>query len=131
MKPARFLIGNLGADFVSLAIANRHDDWLTLNIEVHCDGWSGRFNCSSLAGSLKSFGEDVARLKQSLPGSASLETTESNLEVTLTGDGKGHIAVTGVALNTHAHGTELRFAFEIDQTYLDEIARELVRMDTA
>jgi hypothetical protein len=47
------------------------------------------------------------------------------------GDGKGHITVNGTAQNHFHLGTKLVFRFEIDQTYLDEIAEALSDADPA
>lgn len=54
---------------------------------------------------------------------------EPNITLTLTGDGKGHITVEGVARNNFASATELVFDFTIDQTYLKDIADCLYAVD--
>jgi hypothetical protein len=45
------------------------------------------------------------------------------------GDGKGHVEVTGVARNQFHTGTKLTFKMELDQAYLPAIARALANIN--
>jgi hypothetical protein len=54
---------------------------------------------------------------------------EPNLTLSLTGDGKGHVEVTGVARNQFHTGTKLTIKMELDQTYLPAIAKTLANID--
>jgi len=83
-----------------------------------------------MKGELARFADGIRRLRHDLVGIAALNPIEPNITVTLTGDGKGHITVEGVA-REFARGTELAFEFTIDQTYLKEIADSLSAVDPA
>ena len=87
----------------------------------------GKFN----KGELARFAEEIRRLHHDLVGTARLDPIEPNLVLTLTGDGKGHVLVDGVARNHFVSGTQLMFKFGIDQTYLKGIADSLSDADSA
>jgi len=129
-KSGEVVIGNKGADFVSLKVGGRdHEGWSRAEIEVHCGGWTGSMNGSFSKGELAHFAQEVRRLHRDLLGTARLHPIEPNLTLTLTGDGKGHIAVDGIARNDFATGTQLTFRLTIDQTYLEAIADSLSDVD--
>ena len=124
------VFGNKGAEYVSLKIGRRwHDGWSGAQIEIRCDGWAGSFNWSFRKGELSNFADEIRRLHGNLSGTARLQPTEPNIVLTLTGDGKGHITVEGVARHDFARSAYLTFQFEIDQTYLTGIANSLSDAD--
>lgn len=118
------VIGNRGADYVSLKITSGPDReaWCDADIEVHCDGFSGAFRGYFQKDELAHFATQVRDLQTKLLGVAILEPIEPNIELTLQGDGKGHINVKGVARNHFERHNRLHFEFNIDQTYLKDIA---------
>lgn len=48
----------------------------------------------------------------------------------LTGDGKGHISVSGIARNEFHRDAKLFFEFETDQTFLIAMAEALDRVES-
>jgi hypothetical protein len=74
---------------------------------------------------LAAFAQEVRRLHRDLLGTVRLRPIEPNIALTLTGDGKGHITVDGIAQNDCARGTRLTFRLTKDQTYLSGIADSL------
>jgi hypothetical protein len=50
---------------------------------------------------------------------------EGQLTVALTGNGRGHIEVTGAALDHAGIGNTLAFHFDVDQTYLPGVLGSL------
>jgi hypothetical protein len=131
-KINEIVIGNKGADCVSLKVGERGSEgWSNAEIEVRCDGWVGSLKGSFREGELTRFAQDVRRLHHDLFGTARLQPTEPNITLTMTGDGKGHIAVDGSARNNFSSGTQLTFRFTIDQTYLKAIADSLSEADPA
>jgi len=123
------VIGNKGADYVSLVKGRDFEGWSRAIIEVHCDGWAGNVKGYFRRGELAGFAEEIRRLRHKLSGIARLQPLEPNINLTFIGDGKGHVTVEGFAKNDFASGTELTFRFEIDQTYLKGIADSLGRAD--
>lgn len=129
-ETVEIVIGNKGADFVSLRVRGRGPEgWSNAEIDVHCDRWVGSLKGSFRKGELSQFAQEVRRLHHDLVGTARLQPTEPNIALTLTGDGKGHIAVDGRARNNFSTGTLLTFRFTIDQTYLEAIADSLSEAD--
>jgi hypothetical protein len=126
------VIGNKGANYVSLAVgfADR-EGWSKAEIDVHCDGWAGTFRGSFLKGELARFAQEILALHQDPVGTARLRPIEAGLALMLTGDGKGHVTVDGVARTDSARETQLRFRIDIDQTYLRGIAGALQLADAA
>lgn len=128
-QSGEILIGNLGADHVLIRIRTDKDGWRGGDIEIQCDGWTGRTNADFSKGELGRFGQQVDKLRRSLSGRAELFPNEPNVRMSLTGDGKGHIRVEGVGRNHFHVGTRLEFSFDIDQTFLEKIAKELMKVD--
>jgi hypothetical protein len=103
-----------------------HDDnWLTVKIEVHAGGFRGKANAAILSSELEQFVSEVRPLCETLRGLAKFETLEGQLSLSLTGDGKGHIELTGEVLDQAGIGNRLRFTLQIDQSQLGQSLREL------
>jgi hypothetical protein len=66
------------------------------------------------------FHSQLVNLYKTLKGKAVLVPTEEQFILVLTGDGHGHINVTGHAYELASHGSCLKFDFELDQTYLPD-----------
>ena len=130
VQTSEILIGSAGGDHVSIKIGSpNREEWRGAEVEVRCDGWIGRMRASFMKGELGRFSEEIRQLHRKLSGSAELQPLEPNLTLALTGDGKGHVTVDGTARNDFAGGTRLVFRFEIDQTFLDDIADALSDAD--
>jgi hypothetical protein len=124
-------IGNEGADCVSIARSTvpSGKSWFTATAAVRSDGWTGKVRVVFSQGELARFATEIRQLHTDLAGTARLEPREPNIDLTLTGDGMGHIRVDGTACNHFESGTKLSFRFQIDQTYLLNIADGLDRID--
>jgi hypothetical protein len=108
---------------------NGPEGWFDTEVEVRCDGWRGKFGASFMQGELSGFAQQVQNLHQHLHGKATLEPIEPNLKLSLSGDGKGHVEINGVARNQFHTGTELTFKMQLDQTCLPGIAKALADID--
>jgi len=82
-------------------------------------------------GELNKFGRDIDSVNNNLKCTAVLRPLDPYLHLTLTGDGKGHIHVTGVARQNPGSKTVLEFEFEMDQTELPLVANALLLADRA
>lgn len=79
---------------------------------------------------LQRFSAELEYLYRDLKGTATLASTEPNLQVELTGDGLGHIGMR-VSL-TPDHLTETHtVAFNLDQTLLQHAIKQLRGIETA
>lgn len=120
------VIGFRDGDHVSIRPVGIGGGWVKAEIYVYCDGWSGRTAAEFLPGTLSGAAAQIRRLRRELTGTAVLESLEPQIAVEFRGDGKGHIAVSGSACNGLG-GTQLVFRFDIDQTFLVQIADALDR----
>lgn len=127
------LIGNPESDHVRFDDIGRPDreDWFEASVEVHCDGWRGKFRPAFQKADLRDFAKQLQGLMRSLAGRAELRPIEEQIILDVVGDGKGHLTVTGKAVNNFERQTSLRFSFEIDQTYLKQIVKSLFDADPA
>jgi hypothetical protein len=124
----QIVIGHSESERVSIELVGpRADDWVVARVEIACGVWKGAFKCEFYSGELHRFGEEIQQLYRTLDGTAKLSPTEPNLTLELTGDGKGHIAVSGRAAAEFYTGTHLVFKFPLDQTQLPAIAGALLR----
>jgi hypothetical protein len=83
-----------------------------------------------MQGELSRFAQELRILYEQLNGKAILAPMEPNLELSFTGEGKGHVEVEGTARNNFHTGTELSFRLDLDQTYLPAIAKALADADS-
>lgn len=94
------------------------DNWLTADISVHCGAFQGRFAAALLTHELQTFHDQLEVLYQSLSGNAAFSTLEGQLALSVTGDGRGHLRITGEATDQPGSPQRLAFEIAIDQTQL-------------
>jgi hypothetical protein len=137
---SEILIGDIGAQHVLIRPLSRSQpglfdywdgNWLLCEVALSVGGFRGGFQASLRSEEFCSFLEEVQMMGQSLEGAASFTTMEGQIAISLTGDGKGHIRVSGEAIDEAGTGNRLQFAFDIDQTYLPSIAESLESVLTA
>lgn len=129
-----FRIGGGNAEYMAVTVSGRsHPDatdfwdgnWLNARADLRAGGFTGRVDGYLRAEELEQFRGSMAALYESLSGRAVFETMEDWLALTLTGDGKGHIATAGRLVDVPGTGNELRFSLDLDQTYLPRIIGNL------
>jgi hypothetical protein len=103
---------------------NWDDNWISCDVQVSAGGFRGSFRASFRWEDFQGLLDEIHSLSQTLEGTASFSTLEGQIEFSLTGDGKGHVRVQGVAQDQPG-GNRLHFEFEIDQTYLPPISAAL------
>jgi hypothetical protein len=124
------VIGKQGSEYVSIEIGGApFEGWLTGTVAVSAGPWSGEFKAQFYVGELGRFGAEIEKLYQDLAGPAVFASMESNIEMTLTGDGKGHITAEGIARDGFVRDTYIRFELALDQTELPGIAAALRAAD--
>lgn len=107
------------------------DNWVAVEVSVSAGAFSGQFNAAFLTKDFVQFHAALQSLYETLKGEAVFSTLEEQLSLKVVGNGRGHIEVEGVALDQAGVGNELRFRFELDQTYLLETIRGLNEVITA
>ena len=122
---ARGVLIGYGGDYVRLSFDKlRYDEGLTAAvIEVKTGPFRGEVNDDTIVGA-HAFCEQLSDLYERLSGEATLASYDG-FELTMSGNGRGAIAV-AVTLNGRQVPTcKLIFGFDIDQTFLPEIIKQL------
>ncbi len=101
--------------------------WIDCQVSISAGGFQGRFRADLRSEEFQGFLAGVEALGNTLEGSARLTSMEGQIDISLTGDGKGRIQVAGEAVDEAGIGNHLPFQFELDQTFLPEISRSLER----
>ena len=101
------------------------DNWLSVRVSVCVGGFRGRFDASFQTGEIASFRDQLSSLYKTLKGEAKFVTMETQLALTLIGDGRGGITLKGEAWDQPGTGNRLEFALELDQTHVGNTLGEL------
>ena len=103
-----------------------HDDnWLTVKIGVQAGGYHGKADATIMTSEVTEFTSELRTLFETLSGTAKFQTLEGQLSLELTGDGKGHIELTGEVKDKPGIGNRLQFTLQIDQSQLGQSLREI------
>ncbi len=127
------MLGSLDSQYVRVDVRswmypNRDDssdgNWLTVHVDLVTGPFTGSYVASWRAEFIPPFRAQLEELYRTLEGTATLVPDwERSLTITLTGDGRGHVAISGKACpDIGARGPELSFWLPaIDQTYLPDL----------
>jgi hypothetical protein len=100
-------------------------NWLSVEVAIRSGAFRGNYRANLRSDELARLLEGLAHLSQNLSGEAALQSMEQWIDLQLVGDGKGHFHVTGYVRDLPGTGNRLTFDFEIDQTELGPIVRDL------
>jgi hypothetical protein len=126
-QAAEVLIGLPDGDHVLLRNwRNAPEEWTYADAEIRCGPWQGSIRVSFYSDQLARFAEAIRVLYRELHGKAELLLLDSPFALVLTGNGRGGIVVEGYAQSDFVTDTKLQFQFSIDQTFLPQIADNLV-----
>ena len=116
-----------GTEFVRIDVPASFDaeGWAQVTFEVSVHGFRGTVKPFLERSDIERFLPEVVRLHEALAGRAELSPLEAQVSLTLSGNGRGAIAVSGFALSQAAYGSKLEFEFDLDQTYLPPLITEL------
>ncbi len=128
-----FKLGTEASNYLAVAIDGRpdeRDDWLSATISVQAGAFSGMIDATLLTCDFPRFRTQIELLYKALSGTANFETIEGQLQINLNGNERGGIAVDGMVQDRVGDGNKLHFQFEIDQTYLPRLIRELREIES-
>lgn len=123
-----------GGEVVSISLAERQqpdprsEGWLDAEVAIKVGAWSGRYAAKFHEDDFLRFSEEVDELHVRLEGEATLSSLDGYLDLTLTGDGLGHISVVGEAWDRPRWASYLVLSFETDQTALPPIRASLASL---
>ena len=125
---ASFNLGTDAGDHLIVEIKGRpdeRDDWLSATISVHVGAFSASIDATFVTCDFPRFRRQLESLYKTLSGSAHFDTIERQLQIECVGNERGGIAINGIVRDRVGDGNELRFRFDIDQTYLPRLLSEL------
>lgn len=106
----------------------RSEGWLDAEVLVNLGAWSGRYSAQFHENDFSPFAAKLEELRATLTGDATLSSLDGYLDLTLTGDGLGHISVMGEAWDRPRVGSHLLFSYETDQTALPALQASLTSL---
>ena len=123
------LIGTAAADHVAISVCSAVDPssegWLISNVTIAVGAWRGSYEAWFCTWDFPKFREQLETLHSTLDGTARFDTLEHQLELEFTVDSRGHIEICGAASDRAVDGNGLTFSFELDQSYLPAIIKQL------
>jgi len=126
MATLSFKVGRGEHEFALVeVVGDRGDGWLPALVTIRAGGFSGQYPCNLDCGAFSRFAKELRELARTLKGSATFSSYEEQFELSLVGDGLGHVAAKGEAMDFAGTGNLLRFHLEMDQTELQPLIRDL------
>lgn len=101
------------------------DNWVNVSVLISVGAFAGKYDATFLTSDFIGLRAGLQALHESLEGTASFSTLEDQLSLKFTGDGRGHIALKGLATDAPGTGNRLEFELALDQTYLPSALGEL------
>jgi hypothetical protein len=130
----KLVIGRPAADHVRIRPVCRErpnstdywdGNWLDVEVAIQSGAFLGNYRANLRTDELASLLEGLVGLSNNLSGEAGLRSMEHWISLQLVGDGKGLFRVTGDVRDQPGTGNRLTFEFEIDQTEIAPIVRDL------
>ena len=94
------------------------DNWVAVEVVVLVGRFRAKYSASFMTAELLAFRDKLRNLYESLSGTVQFTTLEEQLSLALVGDGRGHIEVSGVAIDAPGIGNRLEFKLSLDQSQL-------------
>jgi hypothetical protein len=103
-------------------------NWIDCEVHIVAGSFRGGFRADLRSEEFEMLLEQLEALDDTLEGTASFSPIEGQIAFSLSGDGKGHIRVSGEAIDEAGTGNRLQFGFDIDQTYVPAIRQSLIHL---
>jgi len=100
-------------------------NWLKCIVQVKAGAWRGKFKADLRTDEFHVLAEELNGLYNNLSGEVIFEPMEPWVKFKLVGDGRGYFSFEGEASDKLRTGNRLMFNFELDQTYLPNILKQL------
>jgi hypothetical protein len=126
---AEVIIGRAGWDYLRITVPTPGPHFFNGDVEIQCHAWRGKFEAGFRRGELRGFAQQLRKLYEQLSGTARLQQHEPYLDITCTGDGRGHIVFHAIAQEAPNTGVQLHFKIGLDQTQLPAIIDALDAID--
>jgi hypothetical protein len=100
-------------------------NWIDCEIQVMAGAFQGTVRADLRSEEFQTFLEDVQDLDRTFEGAASFTSMEGQFAVTLGGDERGQVRVTGEAIDEPGAGNRLQFRFVIERQQLADLSQAL------
>ncbi|MBY0222606.1 hypothetical protein ABZ756_02820 [Mammaliicoccus sciuri] len=100
-------------------------NWLSSNLKIEIPGYTVDFSASLRADEIRDFLNDVKLMHRNLSGKAKLTSLEDYIHLEGEMDKRGHIDWSGETCYPAGSGAVLTFEFVSNQSYLEEVIKEL------
>ncbi len=107
---------------------DRDESWIDCDVLITTGAFTGNVRAGLRPEEFAAFLDAASGLAQTAEGSARLTTLEGQLSLSLIGDGRGDIRVSGEATHEPGIGNRLLFVFEIDRTSLPAVCESLAHV---
>jgi hypothetical protein len=130
-KERAILIGTKDSDHLELTRISRSDlggySFIEADLSVIAVPWNGRLKAVFHSFELEGLATGLRELYSKLDETIEFRSVESQLCMTIKGDGRGHISVKGTAHDSSPPGcnNSLSFLLHLDQTCLLPLAKSL------
>ncbi|HEX9996070.1 MAG TPA: hypothetical protein VGB45_02930 [Abditibacterium sp.] len=96
-------------------------------VEIKAGNFGGKYECEIMSDDMESLLIELRKLYVSLSGTLEFQAMETQLELKITGDGRGHFEAECEAQESW-NGSCLIFTLKFDQTHIPRMIRELDEM---
>jgi len=101
------------------------NNWINSIVFIKCGQFQGEFSAQFMTEDFERFKQELKSLYTDLASPAHFTTIEEQLELIVTGDGRGHIEMQITACDKVADGAELQYTMSFDQTILKPVIEQL------
>ena len=118
-----------GSEYVLFELLSHEvtDGWYEMRASVAVPGFTSAVNAFLEPTDFAQFEQQLKVLYDTLQGTAELHPCESQINVVLTGNGRGGIEVTG-DISSISWTNKLQYGFTIDQTFLVDTLAQLEQL---
>ena len=100
-------------------------NWVRGFVKVKGGKFTGEFCAELMTIDFVNFKNELGKLYEKLNGIATFKTLESQVEITIIGDGIGHLIAKCKVMDKAGIGNKLEFEIDFDQTHIPKILNQL------
>ena len=104
---------------------DRDDSAITCEVQIAIGGFRGQFTAQLRTDEFRSMLDEIEASGPSLENAANLDATSGQIDLSLIGDGAGHVLVAGYVADAEDDGNRLEFAFAMSEAVMPDLVRSL------
>jgi hypothetical protein len=130
----RLNIGAADGEHIAIDLPDKpqgREGWFDAPVSIAVHGFIGNITAYFEVEDFCRFRKSLASVYETLSSKAELAHREKQLTLSVEGNGRGAISVTGVVYAHATHGSKLEFEFALDQTFLPEAIRAIQKLEAS